>query len=357
MGRFAKDIPEWENPKITGINKEPAHATLMPYPNEEIALECVREKSPWYMTLNGEWKFKLYENPSAVPEEFYGLEYADDEWDTIPVPSNWQMLGYDKPIYVNVRYPFRTDPPRVPHDWNPTGIYRRKFVIPEDWLDKQIFLVFEGVDSAFYAWINGHMVGYSEDSRLPAEFNITRYVKSGENLLAVMVLRWSDGSYLEDQDMWRMSGIFRDVFIYCAPNVHVRDFFVRTFFDEKYENATLKVRVNVKNYSDTKSKPHILEIKLFNYEGLPVFNEPIIGYVGEINPKSEAILEVEREVFKPRKWSAEDPYLYTMLITLRDERGEIVEVESCHVGFRQIEIKNGRILINGVPVYFKGVNR
>ncbi|MEM2564423.1 MAG: glycoside hydrolase family 2 TIM barrel-domain containing protein [Candidatus Bathyarchaeia archaeon] len=357
MGRFAKDIPEWENPKITGINKEPAHATLMPYPNEEIALECVREKSPWYMTLNGEWKFKLYENPSAVPEEFYGLEYADDEWDTIPVPSNWQMLGYDKPIYVNVRYPFRTDPPRVPHDWNPTGIYRRKFVIPEDWLDKQIFLVFEGVDSAFYAWINGHMVGYSEDSRLPAEFNITRYVKSGENLLAVMVLRWSDGSYLEDQDMWRMSGIFRDVFIYCAPNVHVRDFFVRTFFDEKYENATLKVRVNVKNYSDTKSKPHILEIKLFNYEGLPVFNEPIIGYVGEINPKSEAILEVEREVFKPRKWSAEDPYLYTMLITLRDERGEIVEVESCRVGFRQIEIKNGRILINGVPVYFKGVNR
>jgi beta-galactosidase/beta-glucuronidase len=347
----------WENPRVTGVNKEPAHATLMPYPNEDVALKCKRESSPWFMTLNGEWKFKLYENPFMVPEDFHNPNYDDYEWSNIPVPSNWQMLGYDKPIYVNVRYPFRVNPPRVPHDWNPTGAYRRKFIIPEDWLNKQIFLVFDGVDSAFYVWVNGQIVGYSQDSRLPAEFNITRYVKPGENLLAVMVLRWSVGSYLEDQDMWRMSGIFRDVYVYCAPNLHVRDFFVRTFFDEKYEDATLKVRVNVRNYSNIESKQHILEIKLYTHDWLPVFDEPIVSSIGEISPGGEAIIEVERKVSKPRKWSAEDPYLYIMLLTLKDKSGEIIEVESCRVGFRQVEVRGGRILVNGVPVYFKGVNR
>ena len=354
---FVEKTPNWENPKVTGINKEPAHATLMTYPNEEMALECVREKSPWFMSLDGEWKFRLYENPESAPKDFYRPEFDEKGWDTIPVPSNWQMLGYDKPIYVNVRYPFHADPPRVPHDWNPTGLYRRKFIIPEEWFGKQIFLVFDGVDSAFYVWVNGHLVGYSQDSRLPAEFNITRYVKPRENLLAVKVLRWSDGSYLEDQDMWRLSGIFRSVYLYCTPSLHIRDFFVRTFFDENYEDAVLKVRVNVRNYSNTRSKPHTLEIKLFNHKGLPIFNEPITTPIRGLKPKSEAIIEVERKVSRPRKWSAEDPYLYTMLLTLKNESGEIIEVESCHVGFRQIEIKDGRILINGVPVYLKGVNR
>ncbi|MEM2585008.1 MAG: glycoside hydrolase family 2 TIM barrel-domain containing protein, partial [Thermoproteota archaeon] len=351
-----ENVPDWENPRVTGINKEPAHTTLTPYPDEESALKCIREISPWFITLNGEWKFRLYENPSVVPKNFYDPDYVADDWDNIPVPSNWQMLGYDKPIYVNVQYPFRADPPRVPSDWNPTGAYRRKFIIPEEWIGKQIFLVFDGVDSAFYAWVNGHMIGYSQDSRLPAEFNITRYIKPGENLLAVEVLRWSDGSYLEDQDMWRMSGIFRDVYIYCTPNLHVRDFSVRTFFDEKYEDATLKVRVNIKNYSDARSKPHTLEVKLFDQEGLPVFSEPVMSPIGEINPKSEVIIDVERRVSRPRKWSAEDPYLYTMLLTLRDQNG-VVEVVGCRVGFRQVEVRNGRILINGVPVYLKGVNR
>jgi beta-galactosidase/beta-glucuronidase len=349
-------VPEWENPRVTERNKEPAHSTLMPYPNEDIALECMKEKSTWFLTLNGEWKFKLCENPYLVPEGFYAPDYNAESWDAIPVPSNWQMHGYDKPIYVNVRYPFPADPPRVPHDWNPTGIYRRTFTIPDDWFGKQIFLVFDGVDSAFYLWVNGQLVGYSEDSRLPAEFNITRYVKPGENMLAVKVLRWSDGSYLEDQDMFRLSGIYRDVYLYCAPNIHIRDFFVRTFFDDNYQDAILKARVNVRNYSNETSKSHVLEIKLFDQEGLPVF-EPIISYFGGIGPKSEAILEVEKKVSRPRKWSAEDPYLYTLLFTLKNESGEIVEVESCHVGFRQIEIKGGRILINGTPVYLNGVNR
>ncbi|MEM2028669.1 MAG: glycoside hydrolase family 2 TIM barrel-domain containing protein, partial [Candidatus Bathyarchaeia archaeon] len=355
--RFVEGVSDWENPRVTGLNKEPAHATLTPYPDEETALTCLRERSSWLIALNGEWKFKLCENPYIVPKDFYRPECSVDDWDIIPVPSNWQMPGYDKPIYVNVRYPFKADPPRVPRDWNPTGLYRREFTIPEEWSGKQVFLVFEGVDSAFYVWVNGEMVGYSQDSRLPAEFNITRFVKPGKNLLAAMVLRWSDGSYLEDQDMWRLSGIFRDVYLYCTPNLHIRDFFIRTFFDEKYEDAKLKVRVNIKNYSDKKSKPHLLEIKLLDSEGLLVFSEPIKRFVGEINPGSEIIIEVERKVSRPRKWSAEDPYLYTMLLTLKDERGNVVEAESCHVGFRQVEIKDGRILINGAPVYFKGVNR
>ena len=350
-------VPDWENPRIVGRNKEPAHATLMPYPNEEEALSCEREKSSWFLTLNGEWKFKLYENPDSLPKDFYKLYYDDGDWAIIPVPSNWQMLGYDKPIYVNVRYPFYADPPKVPHDWNPTGLYRRTFNIPEDWHGRQIFLVFDGVDSAFYVWVNGEIVGYSQDSRLPAEFNITKYVKSGENLIAVEVLRWSDGSYLEDQDMWRLSGIHRDVYLYCTPNIHVRDFFVRTFFDRNYQDAVLKVRVNIRNYSEKTTAPHVLEVKLYDSEGVQVFNEPVRGHVGEIRPGSEAILEFEKNVSKPRKWSAEDPYLYTMLLILKNERGEIVEVESCHVGFRQVEVENGRILINGVPVYLKGVNR
>ncbi|MEM1543809.1 MAG: glycoside hydrolase family 2 TIM barrel-domain containing protein [Candidatus Bathyarchaeia archaeon] len=357
VNRPTDEVPDWENPRVTGINKEPAHATLMPYPDEGIALKCVREKSPWFMSLNGIWKFRLYNNPYVVPGDFYRPEHDDGDWDNIEVPSNWQMFGYDRPIYVNVRYPFQADPPRVPRDWNPTGIYRRRFIIPEEWLDKQIFLVFDGVDSAFYVWVNGHFVGYSQDSRLPAEFNITRYIRGGENILAVEVLRWSDGSYLEDQDMWRLSGIFRDVYVYCAPNIHVRDFFVVTLFDEKYEDAILRVKAKIRNYSEVESSPHILEIKLFDAEGLPIFTEPIISHVGRISPKSEAVVEVERRVIRPRKWSAEDPYLYTMLLTLKDESGRTVEVESCHVGFRQIEIRNGRILVNGVPVYLKGVNR
>ncbi|MEM2639146.1 MAG: beta-galactosidase, partial [Candidatus Bathyarchaeia archaeon] len=159
--RFVEGVSDWENPRVTGLNKEPAHATLTPYPDEETALTCLRERSSWLIALNGEWKFKLCENPYIVPKDFYRPECSVDDWDIIPVPSNWQMPGYDKPIYVNVRYPFKADPPRVPRDWNPTGLYRREFTIPEEWSGKQVFLVFEGVDSAFYVWVNGEMVGYS----------------------------------------------------------------------------------------------------------------------------------------------------------------------------------------------------
>jgi len=354
----AEELPDWENPKVVERNREPAHVPITPYPDEGSALSGVRERSPWFISLNGEWMFKLVPNPGSVPKEFPLEDFDTKGFDEIPVPSNWQMLGYDKPIYTNVAYPFRPDPPRVPHDDNPTGLYRKTFEVPEAWSGRQVFLVFEGVDSAFYAWLNGRFVGYSEDSRLPAEFNVTPYVRfGGGNTLAVQVIRWSDGSYLEDQDMWRMSGIHRDVYLVCTPNVHVRDFFVRTELDGDYRDATLKVRASVRNYSDAQVEGCSLELKLLDPEGRPVFERPLAQQVGCVGARTEIFLDFEQRVENPRKWSAEQPHLYTLLLTLRDERGLELEVERCRVGFRKVEVRDGKVLINGVPVLFRGVNR
>lgn len=357
LERRVQQPPDWENPRVVERNKEPAHASLIPFPDEERAFKGEREESPWFILLNGDWKFKLVQNPYSVPEGFFREEFNVDDWDTIPVPSNWQMFGYDKPIYTNVMYPFSADPPRVPRDDNPVGLYRRSFNIPIDWSGRQVFLVFEGVDSAFYVWVNGEPVGYSQGSRLPAEFNITSCVHTGRNTLAVQVLRWSDGSYLEDQDMWRLSGIYRDVYLFSTPNVHVRDFFVRTELDRDYVDATLKVRVHVKNYSEQPVENCRVEVKLLDAEGKPVFDKPLLRVLDRVRAKNETVLEFEQKVKKPCKWSDENPYLYTLIITLKNSSGDVLEVESCRVGFRQIEVKNGQILVNGVPIVFKGVNR
>ena len=352
-----KYVPDWENPKVVERNKELAHATLVPYADVKTALAGERSKSPWFLLLNGDWKFSLAPNPELAPKDFYKEDFDVEGWDTIPVPINWQMLGYDKPIYTNIQYPFPADPPRVPHDYNPVGSYRKNFQIPDAWKERQIFLVFEGVDSAFYLWINGEMVGYSQDSRLPAEFNITPYVRSGENTLAAQVYRWSDGSYLEDQDMWRLSGIYRDVYLFCTPNVHIRDFFVRTELDRKYMDAALKVRIKIRNYLSNYIEGYNLEINLFDAKSRPVFNEAFRYTVEKIKARDEVAFDFELKVDNPKKWSAEYPYLYSLLITLKDDEGDILEVESCKVGFRQVEVKDGQILVNGVPVLLKGVNR
>ena len=351
-------IHEWENPQVFAVNKEPPRASFLPHPNRESALESDFLESPWKVSLNGEWRFKLVRNPDSAPEGFMHPDFDDSAWDTIPVPSNWQMLGYDKPIYVNVQYPFPANPPYVPQDDNPTGLYRKRFSLDGEKLrGKQVFIVFEGVDSAFYLWVNGRFVGYSQGSRLPAEFNITRFIGEGENLVAVKVLRWSDGSYLEDQDMWRLSGIFRDVYVYFAPNVRIRDFYVKTLFDKKYRNAVLEVLVKVRSYADETNKRLTVELELLDAKGKPVFKEPLKQVIGEIKPGEEIYVTFRKKVEEPRKWSAEDPYLYRLLITLRSGEGEVLEVIRGFVGFRQVEIRGGQILVNGVPVLFKGVNR
>jgi len=347
---------DWQNPQVFGRNKEPAHATLLPYADEATALAGRREASPYYKLLNGKWKFNYTPDPASALEGFEAPGFDVSGWDTIAVPGNWQLQGYDIPMYTNVQYPFPIDDlPRVPEDDNPTGCYRRTFTVPEGWSGRQILLTFDGVDSAFYLWINGQEVGYSQDSRLPAEFNITSYLQPGENTLAVRVYRWSDGSYLEDQDFWRLSGIYRDVYLWAAPPVHVRDFWVRTELDENYRDAVLKIRVKVRNYGAQDTMDHVVEAKLFDAEA----NQRISASAKRVTVKAggEIVVDLDQAVTNPEKWSDEHPYLYTLLIALKGPTGDVLEVESCRVGFRKVEIKDGRVHVNGAPVLFKGVNR
>jgi beta-galactosidase/beta-glucuronidase len=213
---YGSDVKDWENPRVLHRNRLPAHAAWIPFHDEKSAFSGERGNSARFLLLNGDWTFYYAPTPAELPEGFQNVTCDDWSWDTIPVPSNWQMHGYGRPLYTNVAYPFPVDPPRVPYE-NPMGLYRRSFQIPEDWANQQVFLTFEGVDSAFYVWVNGQQVGYSQGAHLPSEFDIKKYLRSGENLLTVQVFQYSDGSYLEDQDMWRLSGIFRDVYLTARP--------------------------------------------------------------------------------------------------------------------------------------------
>jgi beta-galactosidase len=355
--------PDWENPDIVGINKEPGHCTLIPYSDIETALKANRKASSFYRSLNGNWKFHWVRKPADRPRDFYKPGYDVSNWDLIPAPSNWQMHGYGIPIYLNVPYPFPPNPPYIPHDYNPVGSYRRRFTIPKDWKDRQIFLHFDGVKSAFYVWMNGQKVGYSQDSMTPAEFNVTKYLKSGENTLAVEVYRWSDGSYLEDQDMWRLSGIYRNVYLFATPQVHIRDFFVRTDLDENYTDANLMIRPKITSFTDRSLEGWTIEAQLYDLETTPVLSEPlsrsISSIIGEKYPQRDNVkfALLEAEVKNPQKWSAEVPNLYTLVLTLKNAEGETIEAESCRVGFREVEIKEGQLFVNGRSIKLFGVNR
>jgi beta-galactosidase len=261
---YGQPQSDWENPQVVGLNKEAGHCTLVPYPNTESALQCERQNSEFYKSLNGKWKFNWVNKPSDRPVDFYKSSYDVSKWDEIPVPSNWQMHGYGRPIYLNMRYPFPVNPPFIPHDYNPVGSYRTEFEITDTWKDRLIFLHFDGIKSASYFWLNGQSIGYSQDSMLPAEFNITKYLKPGSNTLAIEVYRWSDGSYLEDQDMWRFSGIYRNVYLFATPKVHIRDFAVRTNLDGSYTDATLMVRPRITNYTTDDLKGWTVEAQLYD---------------------------------------------------------------------------------------------
>ena len=356
-------IADWENQRVIGRNKEPAHCTLMPHGTCEEAKLGTREASPYYLCLNGNWRFHWVASPDKRPVGFHRLSYDVSGWDEIEVPSNWQLHGYGTPIYTNVIYPFCKDPPRVmgavPEDWtkaklpNPVGSYRRNFTVPTSWAGREVFLHFEGVQSAMYVWVNGEEVGYSQGSMTPAEFRITPYLQPGENVLAVEVYRWSDGSYLEDQDCWRLSGIYRDVFLFSTPRVHLRDFFVRTELDGDYRNAALHVDASIVNYAGQDAGAHTLEMTLLDAGGECLTS----AAVPPIASGGEATLRLSAEVKSPRLWSCEKPNLYRLLLALKNAAGEVIEVETCRVGFREVEIKDSRLWVNGVPVWLKGVNR
>jgi beta-galactosidase len=349
---FAADKPEWDNPAIVHIGTEKPHATMMSYPSAELARTGDRARSPWFQLLNGTWKFHGSLRPAERPVDFYRPDFNDTAWGTIPVPSSWQMHGFDIPIYTNIIYPWPQDaskPPQVPYDFNPVGSYRMRFTVPPEWKGRPVYLHFDGVDSAFYVWVNGKKLGYSEDSRTPAEFNLTPHLKAGANLLAVEVYRFGDGAFLEDQDMWRMSGIFRDVYLWSPPEQHVRDFEAQTDLDPAYRDGTLRIRAKLANASAKATKVTLIA-------ALDGVTKPATSTV-EIGASGEVDAELSIPVTNPRKWSAEEPNLYKMLLTLRNAAGAILEVIPQNVGFRKVEIRGGRYLINGKPVLIKGVNR
>lgn len=329
----------------------------------------LKNPSPYYQTLNGDWKFHFAKNPDSRPADFFKDSYDTSKWKDIKVPGNWQMQGYDFPIYTNVTYPFwgngnstNVQPPFAPTQYNPVGSYKRTFTIPTGWEGRQTFISFQGVESAFYVWVNGQKVGYSEDSFTAKDFNITPYLKEGENTLAVEVYRWSDGSWLEDQDFFRFSGIFRDVYLVSTPSVHIRDFTVVTDLDAEYKDANMKLSVDVRSYLPD-ARAHTIEAMLYDANEQPVFAAPVAMEV-RFDGKAEAEASASKLVADPLKWSAEDPNLYTMVFSLKNEEGKVIEAAGTRVGFREFEVelmKDGsnkqQMLLNGKPILLKGVNR
>ncbi len=356
---------EIEDPECLGINKEPDHATIMPYASLEEALAANRHASSFSQTLNGKWKFNWVDWPQKRPVNFYKTEYDVSHWDDIDVPSCFQVKGYGTPYYSNFTYIFQKDFPRVMstppvnytayQERNPVGSYRRDFEVPANWQGRRIFITFDGVDAGFFIWVNGQKVGYSVNSRNAAEFDLTKYVQPGKNTLAVEVYRFTTGSYLEDQDMWRLSGIFRNVTLWSSPQEHIRDYFIKTNLDKQFRDAELVIAAKIKNYSTTATKAGGVEVTLYNG------NEKVAGATGRkevpaLQPGEEVTVNITFPVSNPQKWTAETPKLYTTVLTLNDGKSTI-ETVSSRTGFRQIEIKDRLFTVNGVPIKLKGVNR
>jgi len=360
---FSQNAPvptELEDPTCLGINKEPYHATLMPYASIKEALAANRHASSQYRSLNGQWKFNWVPRPEQRPVDFYKPEFDVSGWKEIPVPSNWEVQGYGTPFYRNNGYTIQKDFPHIMSEpdakftafkeRNPVGSYRREFDVPAEWAGRRNFITFDGVDCAFFLWVNGKKVGFSVNSRNAADFDLTNYLKTGKNMIAVEVYQYSSGTWLEDQDMWRLHGIFRNVSLWSAPQVHIRDFFAKQDLDKDYKNATVDVVAKIKNFGEKSVHPQTVIATLYDKSGKEIAKGTATGK--GINSKQEEQLNVKFQVAAPEKWTAETPYLYTLVLT--SSEGEIL---SSKIGFRKIEI-NGRIFtVNGVPIKLKGVNR
>ncbi len=353
----------WEDPLVTSINRDRARATSYSYETIEDALAGDRSQSRLLM-LNGKWDFHFAMKPDNAPSNFYKKRVK--RWDKIEVPSNWELQGYDIPIYSSAVYPFRpVNPPYVPRDYNAVGSYQRVFTVPRDWQDMNITLHFGGVNSAFKVWVNGKFLGYGEDSCLPSEFNVTPYLKKGENRLSVQVIRWSDASYLQDQDHWRMSGIQREVFLMAEPKLRLADFFVQTKLDNDYQDATLSVRPRFDNYTGEAVKGFLLKAQLYDDQNESVLQPPLEIKVEDVINESYPRLDnvkfglLETGISNPKKWSDEVPNLYTLVLSVQDSSGRLLEAKSCKVGFRSVEFDQvtRKLLINGNETYLYGVNR
>lgn len=347
----------WETPELTGTNRLPMRATLYPYPSESDALEKAPQRSRWVRSLNGDWQFRLYDKPEAVTPQALGTDGGERGWSRIRVPGNWTMQGFDKPHYTNVVMPFDNNPPHVP-DSNPTGIYRRTFTIPKNWRERRTVLHIGGMESCGYVYLNGQLIGMSKDSRLPAEFDLSQHLAEGENTLAIMVIRWSDGSYVEDQDHWWMAGIHRDVFLYSTDTAYIEDVHAACGLDEDYQDGNLAISVKL-NFAEEPQEDYAVHCQLFDFdaENQPVFEAPLEEVVSSSYRIHGYMADIFGTVSNPQKWSAEQPNLYTLLVSLLDRDGRIVEVTRTRIGFRTVEVRDRQLLINGQPVLMKGVNR
>ncbi len=368
---YAQDLPyELQSPDVVSVNRMPMRASAFAFETRQLAQQRKRSNSTFFLSLNGEWKFNWVQDPRKRPLDFYTTDFNDTNWKHIKVPANWELNGYGLPIYVNQPYEFtghakmhdQLNPPYdIPVDNNPVGSYRKKVVIPAHWKDRQVFIHLGAVKSAFFIWVNGQKVGYSEDSKLAAEFDITKYVQEGENLIALQVYRWSDGSYLECQDMWRISGIERDVFLYATPKLDIRDFKVSATLDNNYTEGVLYINAEINNYKAYKgwhspSDSFKVSYQLTDAKGLVITEEATTDFHTVLGSYKKTVT-FKKNISKVKVWSAEMPYLYTLYLTLQDKDGKVLEVIPHRLGFKSVEIKNRNFLVNGKRVFIKGVNR
>ncbi|GAF02840.1 glycoside hydrolase family 2 TIM barrel-domain containing protein [Saccharicrinis fermentans] len=350
---FAEDkVPDWENPQVFGINKEETKATFVPYQSLQAAKINKYEDSDWYLSLNGVWKFNWVYKPEDRPVGFYTDDFDVSDWGEMPVPGNWELNGYGTPIYTNITYPFAKNPPLIDHSHNPVGSYKRSFQLPENWEHRRVFIHFESGAAAMYVWVNGQKVGYSQNTKSPTEFDITDFVKTGENSVSVEAYRWSDGSYLEDQDFWRLSGFDRGIYLYSTDHLRIADFFAKAGLDGNYKNGILDIEVDVANKLKNNAQVS-LGVRLIDGRDKTVFAQDTKVEIGGDVQKR---LHIKGNVTKAHKWSNETPYLYTLLLSLMDSEGQLIEAVSCKVGFRTVEIKNAQLLLNGKPLLVRGVN-
>lgn len=350
---MADNLYYWENPAIIKENKEDAHVIALPYDSFEAALK--RGESPYQKMLNGKWRFYWQMGVEGLPEQFQAEDFDDRGWNEIEVPGVWQLQGYGKPVYLSSSYPDAIETakdkiPAIDHAKNEVGIYRRTFTVPAEWEGKQIFIHFGAVKSAFFLYINGKRVGYSQGSMTPAEFRITDALHAGENSITAEVYRYSDGTYLEDQDMWFLSGIYRDVYLYAENDIYLRDFYARAELDEACQDATLSVWTGVANWGKKAVEDIVLDAALVG--GTKLSFEPLELVALPGNTRSFFTADIER----PLQWSAEAPNLYTLVLTLR-KGDQVLSCKSVRIGFKRIEIKGEQLLVNGSPVLLKGVNR
>lgn len=345
MTANAQSFKEWQDPEINAVNRAPMHANYFAYESTEAAIKGIKEKSSNFMTLNGTWKFNWVPNADARPTDFWQPEFNDKGWNTMPVPGVWELNGFGDPIYVNVGYAwreqFRNNPPQVPTVNNHVGSYRREITVPAHWKGKEIIAHFGSVTSNMYLWVNGKYVGYSEDSKMEAEFNLTPYLKPGQkNLIAFQVFRWCDGTYLEDQDFFRYSGVGRDCYLYARSKKQIADIRITPDLDAQYQNGSLAINLTTKGRGE-------VELGLFDADNQPVVTKSL---------NASGNISTTMEVASPNKWTAETPYLYTLRATLK-EGNKVLEVIPVKVGFRKVELKNAQILVNGQPILIKGANR